>query len=116
MNEMKRRSIRASYFVGAGVAGTLVAGTASAAFLGIFIGNVPNANKAEGVQGNVISPRYALTRVASGSDPVENPSGVITSYGALSTGVPTEPDENLYLELPGRVAGPTPGYDYGHTF
>lgn len=116
MNDKTRRSIRASSLIGAGVAGTLVAGTASAAFVGIFIGNVPSANKAEGVQANVVSPRYALARVASGSDPIENPSGVITSYGALSTGVPTEPDENLYLELPGRIAGPTPGYDYGHTF
>jgi hypothetical protein len=93
-----------------------VAGSASAAFVGFLISNVPSANPASGVQANVISPKYALSSLAIGSDPIENPSGVITTYGDLSTGVQTEPDENLYLELSGRVPGPTAGYNYGHHF
>lgn len=113
---MQKKALTRKWSIIGGVAGTLVAGTASAAFVGILITNVPNANPAVGVQTNVISPKYALQPVAVGADPIENPSGVITNYGSLSTGVLTEPDENLYLELSGRVPGPTAGYNYGHHF
>ena len=102
--------------IGVAMAGTLAAGTASAAFVGVLITNVPNASVAVGETTTVISPKYALQRLAVGTDPIENPSGVITTYGNLSTGVATEPDENLYLDFPGTLAGPTAGYNYGHHF
>ena len=52
----------------------------------------------------------------AGVAPLENPSGVITNFGLLSTGTPTEPDENLYLQFASSLGGPTPGYDYGRHF
>jgi len=51
-----------------------------------------------------------------GTFPLENPSGVITSLGFLSTGTPTEPDENTYLVFDSNPGGPTQGYDYGKHF
>ena len=47
---------------------------------------------------------------------MENPSGVITHFGHLSTGTLTEPDENTYLQFSSNPGGPTPGYDYGRHF
>jgi len=98
-----------------GLAALSVFGTAYA-FVGSFITNVPSANPATGTQSNVLSPGYELRQVAQGSDPLENPSGVITQYGLLSDGTKTEPDENLYLVFPHNPGGPTPGYDYGRHF
>ncbi|HET6150398.1 MAG TPA: alkaline phosphatase PhoX [Polyangia bacterium] len=63
----------------------------------------------------ILTP-YSLSQVAQGTDPLENPSGVITNYGLLSTGVRTEPDENTYLQMPFNPGGPTADYDYGHHF
>src|SRR4029453_5016321 len=54
--------------------------------------------------------------VGEGLDALENPSGVITRFGLLSTGVRTEPDENTYLILDHNPGGPTAGYDYGRHF
>jgi uncharacterized protein DUF839 len=65
---------------------------------------------------NVYSTDFSATVVASGTDPLENPSGLITTYGKLSNGTNTEPDQNVYLTLPGKVFGPTPRYNYGHHF
>ena len=53
---------------------------------------VPNS-----AQPSLIDPDFALGTVATGTEPLENPSGPITKFGLLSTNVPTEPDENLYL-------------------
>jgi hypothetical protein len=58
-----------------------------------------------------------------GSDPLENPSGVITRFGFLNDfpdpepvePTKTEPDENTYLVL-NSPGGPTPGYNYGRHF
>jgi hypothetical protein len=41
---------------------------------------------------------------------------VITTYGKLSSGALTEPDENTYLVFPDGLTGPTDGYDYGTHF
>ena len=37
--------------------------------------------------------------VATGTDRLENPSGVITQFGVLSNDTNTEPDENTYVCL-----------------
>jgi hypothetical protein len=72
---------------------------------------------------NVIAPGFALTKIAQGSDPLENPSGLITRFGYLNDQPPrpieptkTEADENTYLVLDHNPGGPTPGYDYGRRF
>ena len=44
-------------------------------------------------QPSLIDPDFALRTVAIGTDPLENPSGVITKFGQLASGVNTEPDE-----------------------
>jgi Alkaline phosphatase PhoX len=80
------------------------------------ITGVPSANPREGVQPNLLGPGYALARIVSGTDPLENPSGVITHFGLLSNQTKTEPDENTYLVLNRNPGGPTPGYDYGKHF
>ena len=64
----------------------------------------------------MISAGFKLLPVVDGSVPIENPSGVITSFGFLSTGTLTEPDENTYLVFDSNPGGPTPGYDYGRHF
>jgi hypothetical protein len=69
-----------------------------------------------GTPPNVIVPTHQLHPVAVGTDPLENPSGVITTYGNLSNGTPTEPDENTYLVFPDGLTGPTDGYAYGKHF
>jgi len=70
-----------------------------------------------------ILEKYSLVKIAQGSDPLENPSGVITKFGYLNDFPPqpveatkTEPDENLYLVLKQNPGGPTPRYDYGRHF
>src|SRR5262245_38019121 len=63
------------------------------------IAGVPSPNPREGVQPNVIDRGLALAPIAHGTDPLENPSGVITHFGLLSDGTKTEPDENTYLVL-----------------
>src|SRR5437899_4905147 len=91
----------------------------------IFGGGVPAANPRQvGVSyPNVIAPGLVLSPVAKGTDPLENPSGIITRFGYLDDGAvqpiepsKTEPDENLYLFFPRLQKGPTPGYFYGHRF
>src|SRR5262245_13255666 len=75
-----------------------------------------SANPKEGVQPTLISPGLALEVIAGGTDPLENPSGIITHFGLLSDQTKTEPDENTYLVLNRNPGGPTPGYDYGNHF
>ncbi|MGC1573897.1 MAG: hypothetical protein WA750_17510, partial [Pseudolabrys sp.] len=72
---------------------------------------VPNS-----AQPSLIDPDFALRTVAIGTDPLENPSGVITRFGQLASGVNTEPDENLYLKFSQNPGGPTPGFNYGRNF
>ncbi|HAM72676.1 MAG TPA: phosphatase [Verrucomicrobiales bacterium] len=72
---------------------------------------------------NLPAPRTLLQPLVVGTDPLENPSGVITHFGFLSdsaagltSGTKTEADENTYLKLDFNPGGPTAGYDYGRHF
>ncbi len=77
---------------------------------------VPSANLRVSSPANVIADGFGLVRLARGTDPLENPSGSITSYGYLADGTRTEPDENTYVVLDSNPGGPTTGYDYGRHF
>src|SRR5262245_66233165 len=67
---------------------------------------VPNAvTPTPGVaQPSVIDPDFAVRLLATAEDPLENPSGVITKFGILTTGVRTEPDENTFIKFPQNPA------------
>ncbi len=77
---------------------------------------VHDANPAVGTTNNVLPSGFSLQKIAEGNDPLENPSGEITLFGLLSTGVRTEPDENTYLIFDHNPGGPTTGFDYGRHF
>jgi len=77
---------------------------------------VPKANLAQGAPPNVVAPKWGLNQLATGTNPLENPTGLFTTYGKLSNGTNTEPDENLYLHPSDSVGGPTDGYNYGNHF
>jgi hypothetical protein len=77
---------------------------------------VHDANPAVGVTDNVLPAGFSLRKIAEGNDPIENPSGLITLFGLLSTGARTEPDENTYLVLDHNPGGPTASFDYGRRF
>ena len=83
---------------------------------------VPTANPsnppAAFEQPNRVAGNFELRRLAQGSDPIENPSGIITQFGLLHNAAKTktEPDQNLYLVFDQEPGGPTPGYHYGHHF
>src|SRR5262245_4879397 len=78
----------------------------------------PSNPPAPSEQPNRIGDNLALQLVAQGSDPLENPSGVITTLGNLNdtNKTRTEPDENTYLVFDHNPGGPTPGFDYGRHF
>ena len=78
--------------------------------------SVPNANKREGTPKSKITRGFKLKVLVSKEYPLENPSGVITSFGELSTGVGTEPDQNLYLEFGHNPGGPDKHFNYGRRF
>ena len=99
MGSRKRLGAAAS----ACVAMAIFAGPAAALPIGI-----PSANPDSGTPPNRIVNGYQLVKTAVGSDPLENPSGPITTFGRLSDDTATEPDGNTYLVLPGGVGGPTP--------
>jgi hypothetical protein len=97
---------------------TMAASTAAADQLRVFnerVSGVPSANP-EVIADNVFSPEFAPGLVVEGLDLLENPSGLITEFGNLSDGTPTEPDQNTYLILDHNPGGPTPKYDYGRHF
>jgi hypothetical protein len=97
---------------------TMAASTAAADQLRVFnerVSGVPSANP-EVIADNVFSPEFAPGLVVEGLDLLENPSGLITSFGNLSDGTATEPDQNTYLILDHNPGGPTPEYDYGRHF
>ena len=84
-------------------------------------GGVPNTNPAipaTKTSDNILPDGFSLRKLAEGTDPLENPSGVITTFGNLNnaSSTPTEPDQNTYLVLDDNPGGPTPGYDYGRQF
>ena len=80
--------------------------------------SVPNANPRVGFPDNVIIDDYQLERIAQGSDPLENPTGIFTKFGILNDAnqTKTEPDQNTYVEFENGLPGPTPGYKYGRRF
>jgi hypothetical protein len=97
---------------------TIAASKAAADNVRVFnkmVSGVPAANPVV-LSDNVLSPEFTEALVAQGLDLLENPSGSITSFGNLSDGSRTEPDENTYLILDHNPGGPTPGYDYGRHF
>jgi len=86
-------------------------------------GGVQEANKRAGHPNNVVATGFSLKLIAQGSDPLENPSGIITQFGYVDDAAEqtveaskTEPDQNTYLVLDHNPGGPTAGYDYGRHF
>jgi hypothetical protein len=84
--------------------------------IGPITTNVKFAKKRVGHPGTTIAQGFALQQVVTGTNLIENPSGVITTFGTLTTGTLTEPDENTYLVFDHNPGGPVPGYDYGRHF
>src|SRR5258708_3941781 len=72
--------------------------------------------KRVGHPASTVASGFALRELAKGTDALENPSGSITTFGVLTDGTLTEPDENTYVVLDGNPGGPDPGYDYGRHF
>ena len=84
---------------------------------------VTHANHRHGHPPNLVAPGFRLERIATGTDPLENPSGLITTFGELNDAATqpieatkTEPDQNTYLVFKHGLPGPTHGYDYGTHF
>ena len=79
---------------------------------------VPNAvTPTPGVaQPTLLDPDFAVRLLATAENPLENPSGIITKFGILASGVRTEPDQNTFLVFPQNPGGPTAGFNYGHRF
>lgn len=69
-----------------------------------------------GTSNNVLPDGFTLREIAKGTDLLENPSGVITQFGFLSDGTPTEPDENTYVIFDHNPGGPDAHFDYGRHF
>jgi hypothetical protein len=84
--------------------------------IGPITTSVPKAKKREGTPASRITVGYKLKLLVSKEFPLENPSGVIQSFGELTTGVGTEPDQNTYVVLDKNPGGPVPGLDYGRHF
>ena len=84
--------------------------------IGPITTGVKFAKKHVGHPASTIASGFALQQVVKGSDPLENPSGAITTFGALTDGTLTEADENTYVVLDQNPGGPVPGYDYGRHF
>jgi hypothetical protein len=115
---MARKSTASVLGLGAlAVASTFASAQPSFADPSFNIGaGVQTVNPRVGHPDNILPPGFSLRLIAHGEDPIENPSGVITQFGFLSTGVRTEPDENTYLVLDHNPGGPSAGYDYGRHF
>jgi hypothetical protein len=83
---------------------------------------VPSAQPDSGSPANLLASGFSFKTVAKGSDPLENPSGVVTTYGYLNDNADplartrTEPDQNTYLITNSNPGGPTAEYDYGTHF
>src|ERR1043166_6277977 len=96
----------------------MAASNAAADHVRVFnekVSGVPAANPVA-ILPNVLSPEFTAGLVEQDADLLENPSGVITSFGNLEDASRTEPDENTYLILDHSPGGPTPGHDYGRHF
>ena len=84
--------------------------------LGVIEVGVAKANVEAGNQPSAtpIDRDFVLEVVATGTDRLENPSGVISQFGLLSSGVRTEPDQNTYVALEKSLV--CNGVDYGRNF
>jgi hypothetical protein len=83
--------------------------------LGLRINGLADANPVI-VSDTDVSTGFVLDPTQQGQDLLENPAGVITSFGHLEDGTGTEPDQNTYLILDHNPGGPTADYDYGRHF
>jgi hypothetical protein len=102
-----------------GVAGAALLGGAAQAEedgIGQIEVGVAKANLEAGnlASATVIDRDYVTELVATGTERLENPSGVITQFGLLSNGTRTEPDENTYVKLEKNLV--CNGVDYGRNF
>jgi hypothetical protein len=84
--------------------------------IGPITTGVKFAKRRVGHPTSAIAQGFKLQQVVTGTNPIENPSGVITTFGTLANGSLTEPDENTYLVFDHNPGGPVPGYDYGRHF
>jgi hypothetical protein len=101
----------------AALAALLASPTWAADGVGVVEAGVPSANlKGATTSTTLIDPDFRTKLLATRTDALENPSGVITNYGMLSDGTLTEPDENTYLVFPHNPGGPSLNYDYGRHF
>ncbi len=106
------------HFILSLLATTALASVASAGPIRVFgrsVMGVPDANPVV-VSDNILSLNLTSAITQQGQDLLENPADPIVDFGKLSTGVFTEPDQNLYLVLDHNPGGPTEGYDYGRHF
>lgn len=84
--------------------------------IGPITTGVKFAKKRVGHPGTTIASGFKLKQIVTGTNPIENPSGPITTFGTLATGALTEADENTYLVFDHNPGGPVPGFDYGRHF
>src|SRR5215470_14760973 len=85
--------------------------------IGPITTTVKFAKKRIGHPASTIAQGFALEKVVTGANPLENPSGPLTTFGVVSgSNALTEPDENTYLVFDHSPGGPVPGYDYGRHF
>jgi len=107
----------------------------STAMTGTVFAGVPTANpKSTGISvGNVLTPELIESRLAQGSNRIENGTtsfpyyafrgdgpmvpapGAVQQPGSNVEATKTEPDKNTYLVLPGQT-GPDAAYNYGTHF
>jgi hypothetical protein len=108
-----RRLVAAATVLAALITGSAVAQISS---------SVPAPQPATGAQANLLAAGFNTKIVAAGTDPLENPTGVYTTYGFLDDNADpalrtrSEPDQNVYLTTGSDPGGPTAGYDYGTHF
>src|SRR5215475_1073239 len=82
----------------------------------------PNPPPFSNVAPNILPSNFSLQEIANGYDALENPSGVITTFGFLNDNADqskktrTEPDENTYLRFHHNPGGPDVSFDYGRQF
>src|SRR5215510_7533178 len=84
--------------------------------IGLIEDGIPTANTATGSPPTRIDFHFRTRLIATGSERLENPNGVITNFGMLSNLTRTEPDQNTYLVLDHNPGGPTAGFNYGKHF
>jgi hypothetical protein len=84
--------------------------------IGPITTGVKFAKKRVAHPGTTIASGFAIQKIVTGTDVLENPSGPIANFGVLTTGTLTEADENTYLVFDHNPGGPVPGYDYGRHF